>query len=91
MKTLTDYFINPIYNIIHFIMKDDFLIDGNRNYPFFIINLISSLIISFFGCVCDEFVILFFGGLENETYEIISERANDLDSEDESVDNNEDN
>ena len=98
VKTLTDYFMNPIYNIIHFIMKDDFLKDGNRNYPFFFINLISSLIISFFGCVYNEFVILFFCGLENETYEIISERANDLgrisiiledfDTEDLNVDDN---
>ena len=97
VKTLTDYFINPIYNIIHFIIKDDFLRDGNRNYAYFILNLIFSLIISFFGCVYNEFIIIFFGGLEKETYEVICERASelenvsvilkDLEKEEESADN----
>lgn len=41
-------------------------------------NMICSLIITFFGCVYNEFIILFFCGLEFDTYEEVSKRASNL-------------
>jgi hypothetical protein len=38
-------------------------------------NMIASWTITFFGCVYNEFIILFFCGLEYDTYEEVSNRA----------------
>ena len=75
VKSLTDYFLNPLYNIYYFSMYEDFLVDGNRNIIYFLVNFIFPLIITFFGCVYNEFIILFFCGLEYDTYEEVSKRA----------------
>ena len=73
--TLAIYFLNPIYIIICLILKDDFISDGKRNYIYFSINFILAIIISFSACIYNEFIILFFFGLQYETYAQISNRA----------------
>ena len=73
VKTLTDYFVNPIYILYYKLRKKDF-----DRTEYFIINMICSLIITFFGCVYNEFIILFFCGLEFDTYEEVSKRASNL-------------
>ena len=40
-------------------------------------NLILSFIISFFGCVYNEFIVLLFCGLERNTHDQISKRADE--------------
>ena len=76
-KSLTDYFLNPIYLSYNFGLKADFMTKGSRNIPYFIVNLILSFIISFFGCVYNEFIVLFFCGLERNTHDQISKRADE--------------
>ena len=73
--TLSQYFLNPLYIIINFILGSDFNSNGKRNYIYFIINFLLSFIISFSGCVYNEFLILFFYGLQHETHDQISLRA----------------
>ena len=73
VKTLTDYFVNPIYILYYKLRKKDF-----DRTEYFIMNMICSLIITFFGCVYNEFIILFFCGLEFDTYEEVSKRASNL-------------
>ena len=70
-----DYIFNPIYIIIYFVLEEDFINKGKKDYTYFILNLILSIIISFFNCVYNEFIILFLCGLEKDTYLQISERA----------------
>ena len=77
--TLSQYFLNPIYITINFILGNDFNSIGKRNYVYFIINFLLSFIISFCGCVYNEFLILFFYGLQYETHDQISSRAITMD------------
>ena len=73
--TFMDYILNPFYMIYDFASGVDYLSEGKRNYAYFIINLILSFIISFFGCVYNEFLILFCFDLDRDTYNQISERS----------------
>ena len=75
VKSLTDYLLNPIYDIIEFARGKDYLSFGNRNLGYFIINLILSLIITICGCVYNEFIVLFCCKLEYNTHHEISQRA----------------
>ncbi len=88
-KTLAAYILNPILIIYYFLNENDFSNDGNKNYLYFIINVVLSLIIDFFALVYNEFLILFCCGLEHETHSGISKRAIDnefeLDNKDESL------
>ena len=77
LKTLTDYFINPIYIIYYFSMGEDFITNGSKNVEYFIINLLSSLIITFFGCVYNEFIVLDFCDLGFYSYDEVSKRASE--------------
>ena len=79
VKTLAVYIFNPILFIYYFVIGSDFLSNGERNIFYFIINMIISIVISFFGCVYNEFVVLSFCGLELETHYAISRRASDND------------
>ena len=72
---LTYYLFNPIYIIVNFSRKKDFLYRGEREIVYFIINLILSFIITICGCVYNEFIILFFCKLEHNTHYEISKRA----------------
>ena len=90
-KTLTDYLLNPIYIIIDFGRKKDFLYGGNRNILYFIINLILSFIITICGCVYNEFIVLFCCELEKNTHHEISRRATYLMKEIKNTSNEDDN
>jgi hypothetical protein len=78
-KTLSDYILNPIYIIYYYGARKDFLINSKFNPWYFSINIILALIISFFGCVYNEFIILFFCNLERNTHNQISRRASVID------------
>jgi hypothetical protein len=77
VTTLAEYVLNPLYFIYFYFGLNDFIQkkDGKLDVAYFIINIIISLIISFFGCVYNEFIILFFCGLERDTHDQISKRA----------------
>ena len=90
-KTLTDYLLNPLYIIIDFSRKKDFLKEGNRNVLYFILNLIFSFIITICGCVYNEFIVLFFYKLEHNTHYEIARRASSFVMEDISVDESDEN
>ena len=81
--TFLDYILNPIYLIIYFSLDEDFIVKGEKNYIYFIINLILALIISFFGFVYNEFIILFCYNLEINTYQQISYRASIIEENEE--------
>ena len=70
-KSLMDYFMTPFFNIFYFFHTKDFF----NNKIYFIVSEIISLIIDFFGCLYNEFIILFCCGLENETKPEIKIRA----------------
>ena len=74
-KTLTDYLLNPLYIIIDFSRKKDFLKGKDRNVLYFILNLILSFIITICGCVYNEFIVLFFCKLEYNTHYGIAKRS----------------
>ena len=78
---LAQYFLNPIYIIFTLIVEKDFESKRGNTYLFFSLNLILTIIISLCGCVYNEFIILFFCGLQHETYKEISFRAALPDSE----------
>ena len=80
---LAQYFFNPIYIIFTLIVEKDFESKRGNTYLFFSLNLILTIIISLCGCVYNEFIILFFCGLQHETYKEISFRAALPDSENE--------
>ena len=73
--TSLDYLLNPIYISVLFALSEDFIGKGKRNYAYFFINLITSLIISFFSLVFNEFIILFFCKLDKDTHQQISIRS----------------
>ena len=77
-KTLSDYVLNPIYILYYYGARGDFKVDKKLHPLYFSINIVVALIISFFGCVYNEFIILFCCHLEHDTYEIISIRASSI-------------
>ena len=74
-RTLTDYFLNPLYLLHYYFFIGDFTSNGQKNVFYFLLNITLSIIISFFGCVYNEFIILFICGLERDTHDQISKRA----------------
>ena len=74
-SSLSEFFLNPIYIIFSLFLENDFIHNKKRNYLYFSINIILTIIISLCGCVYNEFLILFFWGLQHETYKEISYRA----------------
>ena len=77
VKTLSVYILNPFIYIYYFVIEYDFLSEGERNWIYFIVNITISIIISFFGCVFNEFLVLSFCGLDHETHYSVSKRATD--------------
>ena len=73
--TFVEYILNPFYLIYYFCSDNDFITNGNKNYAYFFINLIISLILSFFGFVFNEFIILFCCELEIDTHSQIVKRS----------------
>ena len=74
-STFMRYILNPFYIIYYFIFENDFISNNQSNYAYFIINLIISLILSFCGCVYNEFLILFCFGLERDTHNQVTKRS----------------
>ena len=80
-KALTDYIMNPATILFEFSIEKDFLTGKRRNYGYFFLNLIISIIITICGCIHNEILVLYFCGLEYQTHEQISKRAKYLDNE----------
>ena len=76
-KSLPAYFFNPFFMIYYFIFENDFTSEGKRNYFYFIVNFILSIIIDIFAAIYNEFFILNCFGLQKDTHYGISERAID--------------
>jgi len=76
-RTLTDSILDPFLIIFYYFGEKDFTIgeNGKQNIFYFIMNLILSIIINFWGCVYNEIIVLFFCGLEYNTHLVVSERA----------------
>ena len=72
-----DYILNPIYLTIYFATDDDFITKGKRNYVYFFINFFIA-IITLLGFIFNEFIIIFYFGLEKETHQEISRRASSI-------------
>ena len=96
-KMLTDYIINPLYFAYYCFVFNDFK-DKKKilNVGYITLNCIVAFIISFFGCVYDEFIILFCCKLEHDTHHQISKRSEnnflmELMKYDEDLDNNPEN
>ena len=73
--TFLDYILNPFYIIYYFISRNDFISYGKINVAYFVINVILSLIITFCGCIYNEFLILFCCGLERDTHNQVTTRS----------------
>ena len=77
-KSLSIYLLNPALIIYSYFYEDDFSSKDGPNPLYLIINLILAIIIAFFGCVFNEFLILFCCRLEYETHYMISKRSKDV-------------
>ena len=77
--TFIDYILNPIYLTIYFAINEDFLTKRKKNYAHFFINLFLALFIIFFCLIYNEFIIIYFCGLERDTYLEVSERGTLID------------
>ena len=75
-STFMYYILNPINIIYLFVSGQDFISNGKSNYIYFIMNLLMSIILSFCGCVYNEFLILFYCGFEHNTHNQIMIRSN---------------
>ena len=77
-RSLTDYFLNPFFNIYYFIWENDF----HNNYFYFFVCEIISIFMDFFCCIYNEYIIIFCFGLEYDTryaiYQRAKERENNL-------------
>ena len=73
--TFMEYILNPFYIIYYFVFGNDFISYGKKNVAYFVINLIVALVLTFCGCVFNEFLILFCCKLEKETHDQIVLRA----------------
>ena len=80
-KSVSSYVLNPIMIIYSFFFQNDFISNGEQNITYFIINIILSIIIVFFGCVYNEFFVLHCFGLDYETHKEIATRAGSQDLE----------
>ena len=74
-KSLSSYFLNSFFIIYHYIYGDDFISEGKKNFLYFFINVIFSVIIDIFGLIYNEFFILNCWALSKDTHEGISIRA----------------
>ena len=74
-SSLVYYILNPFFMIYYYISGSDFISNGKINFTYFIINFIVSLILSFINCVYNEFIVLFFCGLEADTHQQITQRS----------------
>ena len=80
-RSLINYLLTPVFIIYTFFINLDF----NRNVLYLVISIILSVVISFFGCVYNEYIILFCCELEKETKDSIAERAKSVENFPESI------
>ena len=74
-KSLASYFLNSFFIIYHYVFGNDFLVEGEKNLFYFLINLVFSVIIDILGLIYNEFIILDFCNLSAETHQGIAIRA----------------
>ena len=67
-----EYILNPLYFILIFSLGVDFITKGKRNYVYFFVN---GFLNSIFGLAFNEFMILFFCGLDKDTHYEIAIRS----------------
>ena len=70
-RTLMDYFINPFFNIYYFVHMGDF----NENYFYFFISEIFDIIMIFVCGIHNEYIVIYYCGLEHDTDYEITRRA----------------
>ena len=70
-RSLIDYLLNPFIYIFLYFLEHEFF----DNLVYFIITEFICLVMSFFGCVFNEYIILYFCGLHHETQDEIANRA----------------
>ena len=75
VKSLTAYLLNPFFIIYYFIWENDFTNGEERDYFYFFVNIILSIIIDFFALLYNEFFILKCCNLDKGTHYGISKRA----------------
>ena len=73
-KSLTDYFLNPLFLIQNYI-EGDFKHRGKQNFFYFFISFILGITTDLFGSVFNEIIILFFCDLEVNTHDQVSYRS----------------
>ena len=74
-RTLSDNVLTPLYLIVYFIIGVDFQYEENRDYFYFIVNLLLSIIVSFSSFIYSEFIVVFCCGLETNTHDQVVKRA----------------
>ena len=70
-RSLTNYFLNPFFNIYYFISGKDY----QKNFIHFFMIEIICILADFFCCVYNEFIIVNCCGLEYDTKDVIINRA----------------
>ena len=70
-RSLIDYLLNPFINIYFFFLENEFF----DYLAYFIVTEFICLVMSFSGCVFNEYIILYFCCLERETQDEIAYRA----------------
>jgi hypothetical protein len=73
-RSLINYIMNPIFNIYFFYSGYEY----SKHYLYFIFCELVHLVISFFGCLYNEYIIISCCNLEHETKYAITERASDV-------------
>ena len=73
-RSITVYFMNPFFNIFYFLVKNDF----QNNYFYFFISEIICIIMDFLCCIFNEYIIFSFFGLDHDTKDAISLRADEI-------------
>lgn len=75
-RSLIDYLLNPFFEIYYYTIS----VKSENETIKFIFFIILSLIIDFFGCIYNEYIILSCCGLEQETIDEIANRAKKLEN-----------
>ena len=75
-RSLIDYLLNPFFEIYYYTIS----VKSENETIKFIFFIILSLIIDFFGCIYNEYIILSCCGLEQETMDEIANRAKKLEN-----------
>ena len=70
-RSLNDYFFNPFINIFFYFIEQEFF----KNIYYFVVSEIICCVMSFFGCVFNEYIVLYCCNLELETQDEIADRA----------------